>query len=71
VMMRYADPDGLARWLVGYGADVVVLAPDEVRKATLARLRDLVDALDARSAAHDPAGAERPAAADVPEAVRP
>ena len=26
VVLRYADPDGLARWLVGYGADVVVLA---------------------------------------------
>ena len=42
VTLRYADPDSLARWLVGYGADVVVLAPDEVRKATIARLRDVV-----------------------------
>jgi proteasome accessory factor B len=66
VTMRYADPDGLARWLVGYGADVVVLAPDEVRKATLARLRDLVEALDARSTGDEPV-----AVADVPEAVRP
>jgi proteasome accessory factor B len=44
VVLRYADPDSFARWLVGYGADVVVLDPDEVRKATVARLRDLVDA---------------------------
>jgi proteasome accessory factor B len=48
VVIRYADPDGLARWLVGYGADVVVLGPDEVRKATMARLRDLVDGLEDR-----------------------
>jgi proteasome accessory factor B len=46
VVLRYADPDGLARWLVGYGADVVVLAPDEVRKAILAQLRELVEALE-------------------------
>jgi proteasome accessory factor B len=44
-VLRYADPDSLARWLVGYGADVVVVAPDEVRKAVVARLRDLVDGL--------------------------
>jgi proteasome accessory factor B len=46
VVVRYADPDGLARWLVGYGADVVVLEPDEVRKAIVARLRDVVHAFD-------------------------
>lgn len=45
VVLRYADPDSFARWLVGYGADLVVLGPDEVRKATVARLRDLVDEL--------------------------
>jgi proteasome accessory factor B len=45
VVLRYADPDSLARWLVGYGSDVVVLAPDEVRKATMARLRDVVEAV--------------------------
>ena len=45
--LRYFDPDGFARWIVGYGADVVVLEPEEVRKATIARLRDLVATLDA------------------------
>jgi len=60
VVIRYADPDGLARWLVGYGADVVVLGPDEVRKATLARLRDLVDGLEDR---HPDIPVELPAAA--------
>jgi proteasome accessory factor B len=41
-VVSYSDPDGFARWIVGYGADVVVLEPDEARKATVARLRDLV-----------------------------
>jgi proteasome accessory factor B len=46
-VLAYADPDGFARWIVGYGADVVVLGPDEVRKATAARLRDLVECIEA------------------------
>jgi len=44
VVVSYSDPDGFARWIVGYGADVVVVEPDEARKATVARLRDLVAA---------------------------
>ncbi len=40
-VLRYSDADSLARWLVGYGPDLVVLEPDEVRKAIVARLRDL------------------------------
>jgi proteasome accessory factor B len=43
VELRYSDPDSFARWLVGYGSDVVVLEPDDVRKAIVARLRDLVE----------------------------
>jgi proteasome accessory factor B len=63
VELRYSDPDSLARWLVGYGADVVVLEPDEARKAIVARLRDLVDTLsepadDAARAPRQIAGAE-------------
>jgi proteasome accessory factor B len=54
IVLRYSDAEGLAGRLVGYGADVVVLDPDEVRKATVARLRDLVVALDG---AHAPVGA--------------
>ncbi len=42
----YADPAGFARWIVGYGADVVVIGPDEARKATIARLRDVVEAFE-------------------------
>ena len=48
--LRYADPEGLASWLVGYGADVVVLDPPEVRDAVVARLRQIW-------AAHQPADA--------------
>jgi len=51
VVLRYADAEGLARWLVGYGADVVVLDPDDVRKATVARLRDIVAVLEDTHAA--------------------
>ena len=47
VELGYADPDGFAKWLVGYGSDVVVLEPEEVRKATIARLRDLAEQLSA------------------------
>jgi len=50
VVISYSEPDAFARWVVGYGADVVVLAPDDARKATIARLRDLVDALDGAAA---------------------
>jgi proteasome accessory factor B len=40
--LRYADPDGLAHWLVGYAADVVVLDPPEVRNAAIARLTEIL-----------------------------
>ncbi|MGE5830304.1 MAG: helix-turn-helix transcriptional regulator [Micromonosporaceae bacterium] len=52
VVLRYAEPEGLAHWLVGYGSDVVVLGPDDVRKAAMARLQDLAaDALSSAEAA--------------------
>ena len=44
--LSYSDPDSFARWLVGYGSDVVVLEPEDVRKAIVARLKDLVESLD-------------------------
>jgi proteasome accessory factor B len=47
--LTYSDPDGFARWIVGYGADVVVLAPEEARKATVARLRELVAQADSET----------------------
>jgi proteasome accessory factor B len=41
VELRYADADGFAAWLVGYGADVTVLEPDEVRKSVISRLEEI------------------------------
>ncbi|MGH3663125.1 MAG: helix-turn-helix transcriptional regulator [Micromonosporaceae bacterium] len=41
-LLRYSDADRLADWLVGYGADVVVLDPPEVREAMIARLERAV-----------------------------
>ena len=41
--LGYADPDGFAKWLVGYGSDVVVLEPTEIRDAVIRRLTGLVD----------------------------
>jgi len=43
LILRYADPEGLARWLVGYGADVVVLDPPEVRHAAMTRLAEIAE----------------------------
>jgi proteasome accessory factor B len=43
-VLRYSDAQGLAAWLVGYGADVVVLDPPEVRDAAIARLREVAAA---------------------------
>ncbi|WP_031166706.1 helix-turn-helix transcriptional regulator [Streptomyces durhamensis] len=37
------DPDGLARYLLGLGAPLRVLAPEEVRQALLRRTRELVE----------------------------
>jgi proteasome accessory factor B len=39
--LRYADAESFAAWLVGYGADVTVLEPAEVREATIARLQEI------------------------------
>ncbi len=39
VVLRYHDPESLARRLVGYGADVVVIEPAEVRDAVIRLLR--------------------------------
>ena len=56
VVLRYADAEGLAGWLVGYGADVRVLDPPEVRDFVVKRLHEI-------SAAHPaaPAATQRPA----------
>jgi proteasome accessory factor B len=44
VVLRYADAEGLAGWLVGYGADVVVLDPPEVRDFVVKRLSEMAGA---------------------------
>jgi proteasome accessory factor B len=59
VTLRFADAEGLASWLVGYGADVVVLDPPEVREAIVARLRHIVAELAGARVAragHAPSG---------------
>lgn len=40
-VLRYADPEWLANWLVGYGSDVVVLDPPDLRALVVARLRQI------------------------------
>jgi proteasome accessory factor B len=50
VVLRYADHEWLAGWLVGYGADVLVLDPPELRDAMIGRLKELVAAHDAEGA---------------------
>ena len=43
VLLPYHCPDGLASWLVGYGADVRVLDPPEVRDAVISRLKEIAN----------------------------
>ena len=42
VTLSYSDAEWFAEWLVGYGPDVVVLEPPEVREAVIERLRKVV-----------------------------
>ncbi|WP_433617151.1 helix-turn-helix transcriptional regulator [Dactylosporangium sp. CA-139114] len=49
--LSYSDADLFAEWLVGYGADLVVLDPPEVRDGVVRRLRAI-------AAAYDPAGSQ-------------
>ncbi|WP_434740080.1 helix-turn-helix transcriptional regulator [Micromonospora sp. SH-82] len=55
LVLPYADPESLAGQLVGYGPDVRVLDPPEVRDAVVHRLREIV----ARHAELAPAGGVR------------
>jgi proteasome accessory factor B len=47
LILRYADAEGLAGTLVGYGADVRVLDPPEVREAVIQRLKEIATRHDA------------------------
>ena len=44
VVISYSDAHSIARWLVGYGSDVEVLDPPEVRDAVIARLTEVAGA---------------------------
>lgn len=47
LVLPYADPEWLAATLVGYGPDVRVLDPPEVREAVIQRLKEIVARHDA------------------------
>jgi proteasome accessory factor B len=65
VVLRFADPEWLAGYLVGYGPDVVVAEPPEVRDRVVARLREILTRPVAGSppAPEQAPGGARPAAA--------
>jgi proteasome accessory factor B len=42
-VLPFHCPDGFASWLVGYGADVRVLDPPEVRDAVIGRLKEIAN----------------------------
>jgi len=44
VVIGYSDAYGFASWIVGYGADVEVLDPPEVRAAVIERLKQMSEA---------------------------
>ncbi|WP_091556485.1 helix-turn-helix transcriptional regulator [Micromonospora pattaloongensis] len=50
LILRYADPESLAASLVGYGADVRVLAPPELREAVIQRLKEIAAGHEAPAA---------------------
>jgi proteasome accessory factor B len=43
VEVPYADLERTAEWLAGYGRDVVVVAPDDLREAVVGRLRAVAE----------------------------
>jgi proteasome accessory factor B len=68
VVIGYSDPCGFASWIVGYGADVEVVEPAEVRDAVIDHLREMIATMEdgsphdaGRNAQRDPA----PVAAEV------
>lgn len=68
VVIGYSDPCGFASWIVGYGADVEVVEPTEVRDAVIGHLREMIATMSdgrphdaGRNEQHDPA----PVAAEV------
>jgi proteasome accessory factor B len=60
LVLPYADLDSFASWLVGYGADAIVLDPPALRDRVVARLQDV-------SAAHPVRGPAAPLPAERTE----
>jgi proteasome accessory factor B len=48
IVLTYGDLDGMAAWLVGYGADAIVLDPPELRERVIARLEQISEGHPAR-----------------------
>ncbi|MEV1146295.1 WYL domain-containing protein, partial [Micromonospora sp. NPDC049799] len=46
LVLPFADPESLAGHLVGYGPDVRVLDPPEVREAVIQRLKEIATRQD-------------------------
>ena len=46
VVIGYSDPYGFASWIVGYGADVEVVEPAEVRDAVIDHLREMIATME-------------------------
>ncbi|MDG4766220.1 WYL domain-containing protein [Solwaraspora sp. WMMD406] len=62
--LRYAEPETLAANLAGYGADIRVVDPPEVREMVIQRLKEI-------AAAHEPAAASGSAASPPAPIVPP
>ncbi len=67
--LRFAEPEWFAAWLVGYGADIVVLDPPEVRDAVVARLREIADVYRTAPAPAGPQSAAPAAGSAAPAGV--
>jgi len=66
VVLRYADLDSLASWLVGYGSDAVVLDPPELRERVVERLREIAAAHAGERSGAAPSGPQRSEGKTVP-----
>ncbi|MPZ27309.1 MAG: WYL domain-containing protein [Micromonosporaceae bacterium] len=69
-VLAYHCAEELAHWLVGYGADVRVLDPPEVRDPVITRLKEIAANAEAPSGPGGPAVPATPAGPAAPGAVR-
>jgi proteasome accessory factor B len=57
IVLRYSDPEWMAWWLAGYGSDIVVVDPPEIRDQIVTRLRQILAAAPSpRTAGEAPQG---------------